>query len=54
MPVLGRLFRADTFSRDRTELLVMVIAYVIADHDEARDLTERLKEQLELHRQFME
>ena len=54
VPVLGRLFRVDTASRDRTELLVMVIAYVIADHDEARDLTERLKEQLELHRQFME
>ena len=54
IPVLGRLFRTDTFSRDRTELLVMVIAYVIADHEEARDLTERLKAGLKLHQQYME
>ena len=54
VPVLGRLFRTDTLNRDRTELLVMVIAYVIADHEEARELTELLKERLELHRQFME
>ena len=54
VPVMGRLFRTDTVTRDRTELLVMVIAYVIADHDEARELTERLKERLELHREYGE
>ena len=54
IPALGRLFRTDTFQRDRTELIIMVIAYVIADHDESRELAERLKAELELHRQYME
>ena len=54
VPVLGRLFRTDSLTRDRTELVVMVIAYIIADHEEARELTERLKAELELHRQYME
>ena len=54
IPALGRLFRTDTFQRDRTELIIMVIAYVIADHDESRELAERLKAELELHQQFME
>ena len=54
IPALGRLFRTDTFQQDRTELIIMVIAYVIADHDESRELAERLKAELELHRQFME
>ena len=52
IPVLGRLFRTDTSLRDRTELIVMVIPYVIADHQEARELTERIKSELELHNQF--
>ena len=34
VPVLGRLFRGDTNQRDRTELMVMVIPYVIRDHAE--------------------
>ena len=54
IPVLGRLFRTDTFQRDRTELLIMVIAYVIADHEESQELTERLKAELHLHQQYME
>ena len=54
LPVLGRLFRTDSFQRDRTELIVMVIAYIIADHEEAKELTERLKAGLELHQQYME
>ena len=52
VPVLGRLFRTDSLTRDRTELVVMVIAYIIADHREAGELTERLKAGLELHRQY--
>ena len=54
VPVLGRLIRADTAQRDRTELIVMVIPYVIADHTEARELTERIKAELELHARFAE
>lgn len=53
VPVLGRLFRADSYQKDRTELLVMVIPYVIVDPREGRELTEQVKAQLELHRRFL-
>ena len=53
IPWLGRLFRSDTFSEDRTELIIMVIPYVVADFKEGRELTERIKAELELHEQYM-
>ena len=49
VPVLGRLFRADSMQEDRTELLVMVTPYVVADHEEGWELTRRVREQLGLH-----
>ena len=49
MPVVGRLFRTDAQQADRTELLVMVTPYVVADHEEGWELTRRIREQLELH-----
>ena len=52
VPVLGRLFRSDTFNGDRTELMVMVTPYVIRDHAEGTRLTEELKAGLELHSRF--
>ncbi len=54
VPMLGRLFRSDTFNEDRTELVIMVIPYVVADFEEGRELTERIKEELELHEGFMQ
>ena len=53
IPGLGRLFRSDTFQEDRTELMIMVIPYVVSNFEEGRELTERIKEQLELHEQYM-
>ncbi|MCY4343661.1 MAG: hypothetical protein OXE83_08845 [Gammaproteobacteria bacterium] len=53
MPVLGRLFRADSYNGDRTELMVMVTPYVIRDHAEGSRLTEELKSGLELHGRFV-
>ena len=53
VPVLGRLFRKDAFRRDRTELAILVIPYVVADHREGRELTERIKAELDLHGQFL-
>ncbi len=53
IPLLGRLFRGDTFQEDRTELAILVIPYVVADHEEGRELTERIKAGLDLHRQFL-
>ena len=53
LPGLGRLFRADTFTDGRTELMVMVIPYVIRDHAEGARLTEEIKAKLDLHQQFI-
>ena len=53
IPVLGRLFRNDSVQQDRTELLIMVIPYVVATHAEGSALTEELKQQLELHREYL-
>ena len=53
IPGIGRLFRSDSFLEDRTELMIMVIPYVVADFEEGRELTERIKEELELHEQYM-
>ncbi len=53
LPLLGRLFRVDNYQSDRTELLVMVTPYVIRNHLEGARLTEKIKEELELHRRFM-
>ena len=48
LPGLGRLFRVDSGQRDTTEMVLMVIPYVIADHAEGHALTERIKAALEL------
>ena len=53
VPLLGRLFRKDTFQQDRTELAILVIPYVVADHREGRELTERIKAELDLHGQLL-
>ncbi len=54
VPLLGRLFRRDTRSQDRTELVVMVIPYVMVDYEEARELTERIRDGLGLHHELMD
>ena len=49
LPGIGALFRTDSMQEDRTELVIMVTPYVIADHQEGLDLTRRIRNQLELH-----
>lgn len=53
VPVLGRLFRADSVQEDRTELVILVIPYVVADYEEGWRLTEQIQDQLELHKQYL-
>ncbi len=53
IPGVGRLFRNDTLQEDRTELLIMVIPYVVTTHAEGSTLTEELKKQLELHDKYL-
>ena len=52
VPLLGRLFRSDALQEDRTELVIMVTPYVIADHKEGWEFTRRIREQLDLHREL--
>ena len=49
VPILGRLFRADSLQEDRTDLLLMITPYVVADHEEGWELTRRVREQLGLY-----
>lgn len=42
IPLLGALFRSDSTTRKRTELLVLLTPYVLITPDEARSETERL------------
>ena len=49
IPVLGRFFRSELYQEDRTELVVMVIPYVVSNHHEVQEMTERFRQQLELH-----
>lgn len=50
IPGFGRLFRADSQSSDRTELVMMIIPYIVDNPDEAAQLTDRALEFLELTR----
>ena len=52
IPGVGRLFRSETFQEDRTELIVMVIPYVVSDHEEGWELTRQVRERLELHAEY--
>ena len=49
LPLVGHLFRTDVVQENRTELMIMVTPYVIADHEEGWELTRRIREQLNLH-----
>ena len=49
LPAVGRLFRTDSIQEDRTELLIMVTPYVIANHDEGWQLTRQIQDRLDLH-----
>jgi general secretion pathway protein D len=54
IPILGALFGTQTYSNDKTELLLLMIPHIITDHiqsktvtDEFRDKVEGLKKELE-------
>jgi general secretion pathway protein D len=46
IPVVGRAFRSDRDSLDRTELMLLITPYVIRSRDEARDVTHEFSERL--------
>ena len=48
IPVLGQLFRVDKTSGSRTELIMMIIPYVIDNDDEAKAISQAIQQRLEL------
>lgn len=49
LPWVGWMFKSQTTTVNRTELVVMIIPYVIRDFDAAQTLTERYSQQLPLN-----
>lgn len=48
IPVVGQLFRVNKNSEDRTELVVMIVPYVLDGDEEAKMITETIRQRLEL------
>lgn len=48
IPILGHLFRANSDNKERTELLIMVVPYVLNDADEAESITSQFRSQLSI------
>lgn len=48
LPLLGPLFGSRTRSNDRTELLVLITPYIVEDASQAREVTEALRQRMEL------
>ncbi|AZZ46892.1 general secretion pathway protein GspD [Pseudomonadaceae bacterium SI-3] len=49
IPWVGNLFKSQSASENRTELIVMIIPYIIRDFDEAQSLTSSYQERLPLN-----
>lgn len=49
IPWLGQLFRFDSTQADRTELMILIVPYLIAEPGQAEALTRSFREQLSLH-----
>jgi general secretion pathway protein D len=43
LPLIGKLFRTDKDSQDRTELMIMIIPYILNSPDEAEQLSDELQ-----------
>ncbi len=49
LPWVGNLFKSQNASENRTELIVMIIPYIIRDFDEAQSLTRSYQDRLPLN-----
>jgi general secretion pathway protein D len=50
IPLLGRIFRSDVTSTDRTELVMMIVPYIIENPEEAHQITEKVLQVYEMSR----
>ena len=48
VPVLGNLFKSQTKRRNKTELVLMIVPYIVGSDSKAQDLTQAIGDQLEL------
>ena len=48
VPVLGNLFKSQTRKRDKTELVLMIVPYIIETDTQAQELTRSLSQRFEL------
>lgn len=48
IPIIGQLFRSSSESSTRTELVVLIIPYIIGNEREAQEITDTVKKRLEL------
>jgi general secretion pathway protein D len=46
IPILGRAFKTDKLTNNRTELVMMITPYIISDDGEARAVSDAVKKQL--------
>jgi len=46
IPLLGQLFRTNTWQKDRTELIILITPYIISSDQDAQAVTEAFKKQL--------
>jgi len=46
LPVLGRLFRVESETVDRTELIMLITPHVIRSREEARSVTEEFESRI--------
>lgn len=53
IPVLGALFGARSYSKERTELIIFLTPHVIFDSNQLLDATDELKDQIKLLRKDM-
>ena len=50
IPLLGRIFRGDVSSTDRTELVMMIVPYIIENPEEATQISEQALKFYEMSR----
>lgn len=48
IPLVGRLFRREEENNERTELIVIVVPYILDDYEDAESITDAFRERLEI------
>ena len=46
VPLLGRLFRTESRSSDRTELVILIVPYILEDYEDSERITEEFRRRL--------